>query len=484
MRWRAWLLSLIAIGSAAGCAPAVSGPFPENPDLSEVTIALERTECFGSCPVYSIVIKGGGEVTYEGRSFVLIPGRQTWRVPRENVLELIALFRRADFFELDDSYEASVTDLPTFITRLSIGGRQKSVRDYGGGFRAEFLRAGNPMPPIVAEIEDAMDRLSGAMSFVIGDDDTVARLEAAGWRFDSAESAHAFGFLVSACNLPLATTFLTKGAPADAHVERTGWNDEGPAIVSAVDCADAGFVELLESRGALKDEDAARKFLLSSVRAGHPEMVEIALRYSGVDGVVDELDAPLIFRAASANPPRREAAGNARFEPGEVIEKLVAAGADPNAVLDHDSTPLHWAESGTAVRALLKAHANPNVADDEGRTPIFSAPGADAVSALLEHGAKVNVRDHYGYTPLFGVSDPKVVMLLLAAGVDPDVAANDGRTAFLSADSEEAALALVEAGATTAGPGPLLEQRIKLSAERGWTKLVPILQAALDQAGR
>jgi hypothetical protein len=484
MRLRVWLLSLVAICAAVGCAPAVRGPFPENPDLSEVTIALQRTGCFGWCPIYNVVIKGTGEVTYEGESFVLVPGKHTWRIPRENVLELIALFRLADFFNLDDSYEASVTDLPTYITRLSIGGRHKSVRDYGGGFSAEFIRAGNVMPPIVAEIEDAIDRLSGATSFIIGDDDTVARLEAAGWRFDSAESAHAFGFLVSACNLSLAKTFLTKGAPADAHVERTGWNDEGPAIVAAVDCADAGFVELLESRGALKDEDAARKFLLSSVRAGHPEMVEIALRYSGVDGVVDELDAPLIFRAASANPPTRETSGKARFEPGEVIDMLVAAGANPNVVLDHDSTPLHWAESGAAVRALLKAHANPNVADDEGRTPIFSAPGADAVSALLEHGAKTNVRDQYGYTPLFGVSDRDVVMLLVAAGVDPDTVADDGRTAFLSADSEEAALALVEAGATTAGPAALLEERIKLSTERGWMKLVPILQAALDRSGR
>lgn len=366
MRWRTWLLSLTAICLPAGCTPAGRGPFPQNPDLSEVTITLQRTGCFGSCPIYTVAIKGSGEVTYEGASFVLIPGKHTRLVPRENVLELIALFRSADFFQLDDSYEANITDLPTYITRLSIGDRHKSVRDYGGGASAEFLRAGNPMPPIVAEIEDAIDRLSGATSFVVGDGATVAKLETLRWRFDSAESARAFGFLVSECNLPLATTFLTKGAPANAHFRRTSWSDEGSVVVTAVDCADVGFVQLLEGRGALDDDSAARAFLLASVRAGYPEMVAIALEHAQVAGVTDGIDTPLIFLAAAASQSSRAVTGAARFNPGEVIALLVAAGADPNMKLDDGNTPLHWAENKHTFRALLAAGANPDARNEEG----------------------------------------------------------------------------------------------------------------------
>lgn len=486
MRWLGWVLSLIAMcAPIAGCG-LNSGPFPENPDLSTLYMRLDRTGCFGSCPAYSVVVNGSGIVTYVGKSDVMMRGPYTWQIPRERVLELVALFRQADFFQLDDAYEAVMTDLPTYLTYLSIGGRQKAVRDYGGGIRADFLRTGKPMPPGVTETEDAIDRISGAHSFVSGDDKTIEMLDAAGWRFDTDAGARAVGYLVSECRLPLAEAFLSKGAPSHGEAPRTGQSEGGPTIVAAVGCASIDFVRLLESRGELEDDDTARKFLVSSVRAGFPDMVEIGLKHASVAGLKDEdSDVPLIFSAAAADPPWRKVADRTRFDPGAVVTLLVAAGSDPNEVLDDGyGTPLQWAEEESAVLALLKAGADPNVADRDKRTPLFRAPGAGAVRALLAHGANANLCDSYGATPLFGISDPEIVPLLVKAGVDLNAANAEGRTAFLSADTEAAALALVQAGAETSGPKAMLEQRLTFATEKDWPKLAALLRDALAKAER
>ncbi|HEX4534465.1 MAG TPA: DUF6438 domain-containing protein [Rhizomicrobium sp.] len=132
-----------------GGRPAKHVAFPSIKDWSTLRITLQRSPCFGRCPTYKVEIRGDGSVIYNGGSFVAVTGERTAKIPQEKVRELYELFRKADYFWLNDSYGAAVTDLPTFTTSISYDGHSKSVRDYGGRMIG--------MPEIVGELELAVD---------------------------------------------------------------------------------------------------------------------------------------------------------------------------------------------------------------------------------------------------------------------------------------------------------------------------------------
>jgi Domain of unknown function (DUF6438) len=78
------MLSLLRVASLVIVAlplPAmVSRPLQAVPD--DFVIGLERTSCFGECPVYSVTIDAKGNVTYDGKKLVRVEGHQNDRIPR------------------------------------------------------------------------------------------------------------------------------------------------------------------------------------------------------------------------------------------------------------------------------------------------------------------------------------------------------------------------------------------------------------------
>ena len=124
----------------------------------------------------------------------------------------------------------------------------------------------------------------------------------------------------------------------------------------------------------------------------------------------------------------------ARAEP-EVVEFLLAQGADVNAADRRGETALHrlrtWsanAEEKAARQkifaALLKAGADPNAMDGGGRTPLHAAAELDnvvVVRLLLQHGAQVNARDVRGETAVhvaIGRFQDAAAKLLIESGAD------------------------------------------------------------------
>ena len=103
----------------------------------------------------------------------------------------------------------------------------------------------------------------------------------------------------------------------------------------------------------------------------------------------------------------------------ELVEKLLNAGANPNATNSFGYAPLHVAVSAgqtAIVEALLNAGANPDVVPSEsseagatlkhcaGMTPLhFAAHGghAEIIDALLAAGADPNAADGAGTAPLY-----------------------------------------------------------------------------------
>lgn len=104
---------------------------------AEVAVTLERTACFGACPVYEVTIYTDGTVVFEGERFVEAEGRQTTIIEPEVVQQLVEGFEEAGYFEWDDEYtEMTVSDLPTIITSVTRDGVTKQITRYAGDSNA------------------------------------------------------------------------------------------------------------------------------------------------------------------------------------------------------------------------------------------------------------------------------------------------------------------------------------------------------------
>ena len=91
----------------------------------------------------------------------------------------------------------------------------------------------------------------------------------------------------------------------------------------------------------------------------------------------------------------------------EIVELLIAAGADLNAKCYNDKadgwTPLFFAclhENTEAVRLLVAKRAKVQARSESGSTPIHHAPNAEIAQLLIDNGANVHFKDKNGYSPL------------------------------------------------------------------------------------
>jgi len=138
---------LVAILSI-GCN-STRTPVPNN--INGVVITLERTACFGVCPVYTLTIYGDGRIVYEGMRNVRIEGTITTTISEDKIKQLITEFQKIDYFSLKDSYEErNATDMPSAFTSLTFDGKTKTVRHYHGDFSA---------PKKLTELENKIDQI-------------------------------------------------------------------------------------------------------------------------------------------------------------------------------------------------------------------------------------------------------------------------------------------------------------------------------------
>ena len=111
-------------------------------DSSISRISLERTACFGTCPVYEVSVFADGSVTFTGTRFVESVGDYSTQIGRSGFRRLVEFSEDIGFFDLDDEYRYGraedgsrivVSDLPSRITTIYRDGEVKSVLNYFRG---------------------------------------------------------------------------------------------------------------------------------------------------------------------------------------------------------------------------------------------------------------------------------------------------------------------------------------------------------------
>lgn len=277
-------------------------------------MTLERTECYGPCPIYKVEVRGDGEVAYEGLSPSLIPGHHRSRISKEAVQRLVAEFRKANYFSLKDRYVWPVTDLPTFKTSIEFDGRKKSVVDYMG------RQVG--MPEAAERLEISFDEIAQTGKWVEGNRETVRSLIAEGWNFqaDSEDNRELFANVVDRGPKEV-MEFCLRQPGVPKRVLSCG-------LESAAGKGDLRLARRLLQQGADPKEppcidDTKWTVLMRAAQSGKAEMVREILKY---DPDVNAKD--FTGRTALGSFLERT---DANADTGKIVQMLVNAGTDVNS---------------------------------------------------------------------------------------------------------------------------------------------------------
>jgi len=160
---RALALVAAACGGTPPPAP-ISNTQHAGPAPHEPIATIERTPCFGWCPVYKVAIYRDGAVEYDGGNFVKTTGHATGTLGPEQIAALDELFRSHHYLELRDAYqEHRVTDMPSVHTSYTPQGQTpKRVKHYLGDDSA---------PHDLTEVEDGIDRIVHIEQWIGTDDE-------------------------------------------------------------------------------------------------------------------------------------------------------------------------------------------------------------------------------------------------------------------------------------------------------------------------
>lgn len=156
----ALLLCAVACSKKKKAKDTTSPDQPHPPDTvagATAVATLERTGCYGECPVYRLTVNSDGTVVYIGTRYVKVPGRQEYKLSPIQLLELESAFGRANFAQLKDYDRVENTDDDWALIGFRRGNGLKRVRHYHGD---------NSAPAALTALEDEFDRIVDSGRFV------------------------------------------------------------------------------------------------------------------------------------------------------------------------------------------------------------------------------------------------------------------------------------------------------------------------------
>jgi ankyrin repeat protein len=405
---------------------------------SKIAITLEKGGCLGSCPIYTVTIANEG-ILFDGRGYVVAAGKHTDTIDPAVVRNLAKRFVAADFFSMDASYAASVTDCPGFVLSISIDDHTKKVTDYMGSWVG--------MPAVITDLEDSVDELARTKRWVSGTDGLVDALHAENFKFHSfaaqvmlkevatrGETATLQGLLAAGVPLvPLPDPRAYKPYEAPPF-EQVGWltaasrhpetlnalidagasnNDQNDKDLALAGAAQSGKVEavraliayganpnadlskrvIIEDSGGMElGSQGASSILIYAATSGNPDMVRELLRYRPNLEARDREGKTAVFHASEW---RNDDEDGARVQ---CVRLLVEAGANVNARDNDGNTPLHETFLTDVEEELLKLGADVNARNSDGETPIFTTVDDDAIPLFIRYGADLTIRNNKGET--------------------------------------------------------------------------------------
>ena len=126
---------------------------PENYLLA----ALEKTECYGQCPVFSFHIFADGRVRYHGKKYVQQYGEFVANIDESTILKIKEKANQLGIMKLGDTFPSNkvmLNDLPMTITK------------FHNGFTPKVMRNNYDAPKVLLEFERFLEKLIGEIQWV------------------------------------------------------------------------------------------------------------------------------------------------------------------------------------------------------------------------------------------------------------------------------------------------------------------------------
>jgi hypothetical protein len=91
-------------------------------------ISLERTACFGNCPIYKIELFNNGKGIYNGKKFIDKIGVVNFKISIKNIQKILKMADSINFNNLKKEYYEPISDLPTSYIKI----KNKKIKNYSG----------------------------------------------------------------------------------------------------------------------------------------------------------------------------------------------------------------------------------------------------------------------------------------------------------------------------------------------------------------
>jgi hypothetical protein len=142
-----FLFALSGARSAWGQAHPVQVEIP-----NDFKLEMERTPCYGSCPVYTLSVDANGRVTYSGykKVFKGAPNKdwlekKIWRIRKAKVKELLKVIDANGYFSMRDLFDSKETgckfglypDYAGVNLDISVGGKRVIILHHFGCFMCQ-----------------------------------------------------------------------------------------------------------------------------------------------------------------------------------------------------------------------------------------------------------------------------------------------------------------------------------------------------------
>lgn len=86
---------------------------------ADAVARIQRTACFGRCPIYTLTVYEDGRAEYFGKNFAPREGMWIADVTPELMEQLLIFANEIEYFELENIYDKeAVTDVPSTISSL------------------------------------------------------------------------------------------------------------------------------------------------------------------------------------------------------------------------------------------------------------------------------------------------------------------------------------------------------------------------------
>lgn len=126
----------------------------------DLMITLNRTACYGTCPVYELTIEADGSIAFDGKKHTKTVGNAKGKIDIRQIDRLLDEFNSVDYLDLDEVYDEKTcpsysTDMSTVRTSIRQNGKTKFVSHYLGC--SEKGGDNKPYPPGLTELERSID---------------------------------------------------------------------------------------------------------------------------------------------------------------------------------------------------------------------------------------------------------------------------------------------------------------------------------------